>query len=155
MIPTCLLKDSLDLLEWLLPETIAWPDGLTTEPGCTSVSCLRSCTKDPVVGFADFYDHAAWIMCEANPDEAISSALSMAVDSPVRLAIMRKCVDRGMRTAHRICFAITLVNSMPLLVLAIIALWLLPSLLSIALALVQFGLSTAFAFVIYVHSRED
>lgn len=155
LIPTCLLKDTLDLLEWLLPESIAWPDGLTTEPGCTSAACLRSCTKDPVVGFANYNDHIAWIMCEANPDQAISSAIGMAVDSPIRLAIMRKCVDAGMRTAHRICFAITLVNSVPLLVIAVLALWALPSVLAFAVAMVQFVLSTAFAFIIFVHSRDD
>ena len=79
----------------------------------------------------------------------------MAVDSPIRMAILRKCVDASARAAQRVCFGITFVNSIPIFVLAAIALWMLPSVLSFATALVQFVLSSAFAFVIFVHSRDD
>jgi hypothetical protein len=155
LIPTCLLGDLFNLLDWVLPETVEWPDSLVTKPGCASVSCLRSCTDDPLVGFANYNDHAAWIMCEINRQWAIDTAFSMAGGNSIRMSILRKCMDVDMWSAQRICFSITLVNSMPLLVLASIALWMVPVACGAALSGIQFLVNLAFTFVLFVHSGQE
>jgi hypothetical protein len=152
LIPTCLLGDLFGLLDWLLPASVQWPDALVTRPGCAAVSCLRSCTDDPIVGFASYNDHAAWIMCEANREWAVDAALAMAVDNPIRMSVLRKCTDPNTLTAQRICFSITLVNSVPLILLGLLVLWLVPTVCSAALAGIQFLVSLAFTFVLFVHA---
>jgi hypothetical protein len=154
LIPTCLLRDLLDIVNWLLPESIQWPDSMVTQPNCKSISCMRSCTADQTVGFVNYNDHVAWIMCEANLKWAIDTALSMPMDSPVRMSILRKCVLPELLPAQRICFAITLVNSMPLLILFAAALWLLPSAVGLLIAGVQFAVGMMFTFVLFVHANE-
>ena len=155
LIPTCLLSDLFGLLDWLLPESVQWPDALVTRPGCASVSCLRSCTDDPIIGFASYNDHAAWIMCEANQEWAVNTALAMTVDNPIRMSVLRKCTDPSMQSAQRICFSITLVNSMPLIVLVFFVLWLLPTVCAAALAGIQFVVNLAFTFVLFVHAGHE
>jgi len=155
LVPSCLMRDLVGIAEALLPPSIQWPDALTTMPGCASVACMRSCTADPVVGFADYSDHLAWALCElGTPRWAIDAALtSMAADSPVRMSILRKCVLPDLASAQRICFAVTVVNSLPLLILAALALSLIPSLAAMAVSAVQCAINTLFALVLYVHTR--
>jgi hypothetical protein len=155
LIPTCLLGDIFNLVDWLLPESVEWPDALVTEPTCTSVRCMRSCTDDPLVGFASYNDHAAWIMCEANQAWAVDTALSMAGGNPIRMSILRKCTDPSLWEAQRICFTITLVNSMPLIVLIFLLLWLLPTVCTAALSGIQFVVNLAFTFVLFVHAGHE
>jgi hypothetical protein len=156
LIPTCLLSDLFDLVDWMLPASIQWPDALVTEPGCDSIRCMRSCTDDPLVGFASYNDHAAWIMCEANPTWAVDTALSsMAGGNPLRMAILRKCADPSTWSAQRVCFGITLVNSLPLIALFSLTLWLLPTVCTAALSGVQFAINTAFTLVLFVHAGHE
>ena len=157
LIPTCLFSDVYDLLNWLLPPAIVWPDELVTKPNCSSPECMRSCISDPVVGYKTWHDHAAWIMCEADDDWAISTAFTFSVQDPTRTSILRKCVVNtySMRSAQRICFAVTLINNAPLVAAGFLALWLLPSALAICTAALQFALNSAFMFLLYVHARED
>jgi len=154
MVPSCLLRDLLEIVDWLLPASIQWPPALVTSPGCTSVQCMRSCTADPVLGFANYNEHIAWSMCEADNQWAINTAMGMPSDSPIRMAILRKCVIPDMRQAQRICFAVTLVNSAPLLILVVIALWLLPSLLTIALAAIRCAVEALVYLFIFAHTGD-
>ena len=154
LIPTCLLRDLFEITNWLLPVSIQWPDSLVTQPNCMSVSCMRSCSTDQIVGFASYNDHIAWIMCETNLKWAIDTALSMSMDNTIRMSILRKCILPELIPAQRICFAITLVNSMPLLILFSIALWLLPSVLGLVIAGVQFTIGMIFTLVLFVHAHE-
>ena len=156
LLPTCMLSDAFGLVDWLLPSTVTWPAALATEPDCASAACLRSCVKDPMIGYSSFYDHIAWIMCEMNPSWAVNTAFALGTGDPVRMAVLRKCTDDSddMRAAQRICFGITFVNSIPLLFAASMALWLLPSLFGIAAAALQFAANLLFTFVLFVHSRE-
>jgi hypothetical protein len=156
LIPTCLLGDLFDLVDWMLPASVQWPDALVTEPGCDSIRCMRSCTDDPLVGFASYNDHAAWIMCEANPTWAVDTALSsMAGGNPLRMAILRKCPDPSTWSAQRVCFGITIVNSLPLIALFSLTLWLLPTACTAALSGVQFAINTAFTLVLFVHAGHE
>ena len=158
LVPVCLLPDLLDVAEWFFPATMSWPAPLVTVDGCQDRSCLRSCVDDPTVGYASMYDHAAWIMCEVmGSTQAVSMALtSMANGDPIRTAVLHKCVDASdpMRAAQRICFAVTVVNSLPIVLLAMAALWLLPSVLGIAVAVAQGAVNFFFTFILFVHSQE-
>jgi hypothetical protein len=58
----------------------------------------------------------------------------------------------SMRAAQRICFAVTIVRSAPLILLLLVALWLIPSAGAIGVAAAQFILNLMFTFVLYVHS---
>jgi hypothetical protein len=155
LIPTCLLRDLFDLLDWFLPESVEWPPSLVTRPGCTSVSCMRSCTDDPLVGFANYNDHAAWVMCEIHRQWAIDTAFSMAGGNAIRMSILRKCMDVDAWSAQRICFAITVVNSLPLLVLAFVVLWTVPVVCGVVLSGVQFVVNLAFTFVLFVNAGQE
>ena len=66
--------------------------------------------------------------------------------------------DRGvgfdMRQAQRICFAVTLVNSAPLLFLVAIAVWLLPSLLTMALAAIRCAVEALVYLFIFAHTGD-
>ena len=160
MVPTCALSDIIALVNWLLPTTIVWPAPLTLRPNCTSATCLRSCTQDANVGFASCYDHLAWLMCEVRgPQWATSTALSsLGTGSPLRIAVLRKCAldtSDAMRSAQRICFAITLVNSATLLLLVIAALWFAPTLMGMGTAALQFGINVMISFTIFVHTNEN
>jgi len=154
LVPSCLMRDLVDIADALLPSSLQWPAALTTTPGCASVACMRSCTADPAVGFADHNDHIAWAMCElTSPRWAIDTALtSMQPDSPIRMAILRKCVREDLAQAQRICFTLTLVNSLPLLILAVLALSLIPALFTLAISAVQCAANTLFALVLFVHT---
>ena len=158
LIPTCLLSDVFSLANRLLPSSIEWPDPMTTSPNCMSAACLRSCIDDPVVGYSSFYAHIAWIMCEMDHSWAVNTALTtLTQGDPVRMAVLMKCTDATdeMRAAQRICFVATIVNSLPILLLGLAALWIVPSVLSIVAAAAQSAVTLVFTFVLYVHSHED
>jgi hypothetical protein len=156
-IPTCLLSDVFSLIDWLLPPNVQWPDPLTTKPNCADASCLKSCTDDPVVGYNSFYAHAAWIMCEMDQKWALDTALALTQGDPVRTAVLVKCSDHTsqMRSAQRICFSMTIVNSLPLILLGLAALWIVPSVLSMVAAAAQSAVTLFFTFVLFVHSHEE
>ena len=154
MIPTCLLHDLFELVDYLLPDKIEWPEELVDYAGCRSPSCMRSCINDPVVGFKAWQDHLAWIMCEIDTTWSIDQATKYPRGDPFRASILRKCFISGdsMRSAQRICFAITIVRSAPIILLILLALWLIPSAGAIGLAAAQFVVNLMFTFVLFVHS---
>ena len=156
LLPTCFLSDLLGAIDQLLPPSIAWPAELTTSPNCTSVSCLRSCNDDPVLGFSTWYDHIAWALCEADEDWALGVAFARPVASPLRMSILRKCGANtaSMTSAQRICFSITAVKSVPILGVCLLALWLVPIIASALLAILQFVANLAFLFVLFVHAGD-
>ena len=57
-----------------------------------------------------------------------------------------------MRAAQRICFAVTIVRSLPFLFLVLLAMWLLPTAGMIGVAVAQFLFDILFTFVLFVHS---
>ena len=158
LIPVCLFSDAYAALDWLLPASIEWPSPLVNRTGCASVTCLKSCTHDPIVGYSSFYDHIAWIMCESNQPWASQTAFSfLNVGDSIRTAVLRKCtVDTSddMKAAQRICFSITLVNSLPLLLLPLLILWIVPSILMILSSIVSSVTNLAFVFVLFLHSHD-
>ena len=158
LVPVCMLPDLLDAAEWFFPANLTWPAPLVTVQGCQDKSCLKSCTDDFTVGYASMYDHAAWIMCEVlGPGSAVNTVLSsMANGDPIRTAVLRKCVDASdpMRAAQRICFAMTVVNSLPIVLLALVALWVLPSVLGAVMAVLQAAINVSFLLILFIHSGE-
>jgi hypothetical protein len=59
-----------------------------------------------------------------------------------------------MYAAQRVCFWLTLVHSVPYMIVLIGALWLIPSLLGILISSVQFLFSAFFAMFLFVHSSD-
>jgi hypothetical protein len=158
LIPTCALQDLLAILEYFIPESIEWPDALVTTPGCREVACMRSCVNEPYIGFASWRDHLAWAMCEIDSAWCNRVANSLALDDPLRTAIRNKYFFNGdnpesTRAARRICFAVTLANSLPLLLVGLLLLSLLPSVIGVCISVVQFVLNTLLSFVIFIHSQ--
>ena len=154
LIPTCLLRDMFDIITYLLPVELDWPEEIVDFHGCRSAACMRSCVSDMTVGFGAWQDHLAWIMCEVDEGWSVSQALTFPSSDPFRIAILRKCTvqTESMRSAQRICFAITLVRSMPFILLILLALWLIPTAGALGLAAGQFVVNILFTFVLYVHS---
>ena len=149
LVPTCAFRDVVSLLDNLLPARLDWPGPLTTRPNCTSVACLKSCTNDNIVGFSGWEDHVAWAMIELG-----ISYDSASLSSRLSTALVRKSIDAldpSMVSAQRICFAITVVNSVPVILSVSILLWLLPSLVAMAVAAVQFCANLLFTLVLFVH----
>ena len=154
LIPTCLLSDLFDIVDYILPTQLDWPEELVDYVGCRSTACMRSCINDPIVGFKAWQDHLAWIMCETDTGWSLGEAMRYPSGDPFRLAILRKCTvpTDSMRAAQRICFAVTIVRSAPLLLLILVAIWLIPSAGAIGMAAAQFIMNLMFTFVLYVHS---
>ena len=155
LIPVCALRDLLALLDLFLPESIVWPTALVSTPGCTDVSCIRSCTDDMDIGFASWQDHLAWIMCETDSKWCNKIANSLASNDPLKTAIRHKYFE-GMdpsstRAARRICFVATIANSMPSLMAVLLLLFLLPSAVGACVCGIQFASNTLISFVIFVH----
>jgi hypothetical protein len=154
LVPTCLLRDLFDVVDYILPQELEWPEALVDFNGCRSVSCMRSCISDTTVGFRAWQDHLAWIMCEINDSWSVDQALTYSSTDPFRLAILRKCTVQtdSMRAAQRICFAVTIVRSVPFILIILLAMWLLPTAGAIGVAAAQFVFNLLFTFVLYVHS---
>jgi hypothetical protein len=154
LIPTCLLRDLFDIIDYILPEKIEWPEELVDFAGCKSAHCMRSCVTDTTVGFRAWQDHLAWLMCEVDEGWSVDQALGFPSGDPFRLAILRKCTVQtdSMRGAQRICFAVTIVRSIPFMLLILIAVWLIPTAGAIGVAMAQAFVNLMFTFILYVHS---
>jgi hypothetical protein len=161
LVPVCLLQDVFDLVDWLLPSSIAWPRELETTEFCTSPACMRPCRTDPVVGFARWEDHVAWLVCEVDPKMGLNLASSITWDSltPLRTSLNAKCglwaESESMRGAQRVCWAITAVNSTPALLAIAAGMWLLPSLLGMVLAVAQFAVNAVVSMLLFSHSGAE
>ena len=159
LIPVCALRDLLTLLEYILPESIEWPNALVSIPGCKDISCMRSCVSELDIGFASWQDHLAWIMCEIDSSWCFRVSNTLSIDDPLRAAIRYK-YDKGIDpdstlAARRICFVVTLANSMPSLLIALLLLSLVPSAIGVCVTGFQFATNTLFSLVIFVHSERD
>jgi hypothetical protein len=154
LIPTCLLHDLFDIIDYILPTKLEWPEELVDFTGCHSADCMRSCVTDTTVGFRAWQDHMAWIMCEIDEGWSVAQALTFPSEDPFRLAILRKCTVQtdSMRASQRICFAVTVVRSIPFILLILIAMWLIPSAGIIGMAAAQSFVNLMFTFILYVHS---
>ena len=162
LIPACLLDDVVAAIEYVIPSSIEWPPELVTQPGCAAKECMRSCRADPVVGFNSPSDHLAWIICEVSPSAGTTLARTIndwTLLYPLQAALVQKCThwaeSESMRLAQRVCFAITLVNSAPIIIAIIVLMWLAPAVLGVAMGAVQFALNTLLALVLFVHSSRD
>ena len=157
LIPACMLEDMFDLFDWLLPSSIDWPPELVTREGCTAIHCMRSCRYDSVVGFASAEDHLAWAACEFDVGFRLASALpAWSFLDPLRASLHRKCalwgLSESMRYAQRTCWTVTVVNSTPILLLLLAALSLVPVVVGVAVAVVQFALTTVVSLLLFAHS---
>ena len=159
LIPVCALRDLLSLLDSILPEIIEWPTALVTTAKCREISCMRSCINEPDIGFASWYDHLAWIMCETDAKWCNKIAMSLASDDPLKEALGNKYLQGvdpdSTRAARGICFVVTLANSAPSFLTALFLLSLIPSLIGVCVSGAQFASNTIFSFVIYVHGNRD
>jgi hypothetical protein len=154
LIPTCLLHDLFDIVDYILPTKLEWPEELVDFAECNSADCMRSCVTDTTVGFKAWQDHMAWIMCEIDEGWSVKQALTFPSEDPFRLAILRKCTVQtdSMRASQRICFAVTVVRSVPFILIILIAIWLIPSAGAIGMAVAQSFVNLMFTFILYVHS---
>jgi hypothetical protein len=159
LVPVCALRDLIAILDYFIPEKIVWPEALLTQPGCTEVSCMKSCVADQHIGFVSWNDHLAWAMCELDLKWCIGVGNSLELTSPLKRAIAFKH-DQGddpasTRAARWICFMVTLANSVPVLLTVLLVLWVVPSLLSICISAFQFTANMLFTFVLFVHGNDD
>jgi hypothetical protein len=155
LVPTCLLEDVIALLELFIPDRIQWPDDLVTTVNCTQATCLRSCLSDPNVGFSSVADHFAWIACEFDPPYCAQLGATTSW-TYIKGSLVRKGslypVSASMRAAQRICFSVTVVNSVPLLIFFILLTSFLPVVTGIAAALWQYVCSMVVAVLLFVHA---
>jgi hypothetical protein len=157
LIPVCALRDLISVLDFVLPNSITWPDALVTTSGCNQVQCMRSCIHELDIGFASWYDHLAWVMCEVDSKWCFKIFNSLESTNPLKEAIRYKYPQgddpASTRAARGICFTVTLVNSTPILMLALIVLWFIPSAIGMCIAGVQFVITTLFSFILFVHEN--
>jgi hypothetical protein len=160
LVPVCALRDLIAILDYFIPESVVWPDALVQTPGCTEVSCMKSCVDGQHIGFLSWNDHAAWALCELLDSKAcLRIASRLAADSPLKKAIAYK-LDPGddpasTRAARWICFAVTLANSAPALLTLLLVLWVLPSALGVLVSILQFSANMLFTFVLFVHDGHE
>jgi len=155
MMPTCLLSDAIGVLQYVFPERLQWPDELTTTANCTHASCMRSCVSDAAVGFSSIADHVAWTLCEIDADYCVqlgTTTTIQALRDPLVRKGMMHAVSQSMRTSQRICFAITLVYSFPMLLVVSLATSFLPVVVGIAASVAQFVFTMVVTMLIFVHS---
>jgi hypothetical protein len=142
-------------LELFIPDRIQWPDDLVTTVNCTQATCLRSCLSDPNVGFSSVADHFAWIACEFDPPYCAQLGATTSW-TYIKGSLVRKGslypVSASMRAAQRICFSVTVVNSVPLLIFFILLTSFLPVVTGIAAALWQYVCSMVVAVLLFVHA---
>jgi ABC-type multidrug transport system permease subunit len=107
------------------------------------------------IGFASWQDHVAWIMCEFDSKWCNKVANSLVPNDPLKTAIRYKYYEgedpSSTRAARRICFVVTLANSVPSLIAVMLLLSLLPSAVAVCVSGIQFVSNTLFSFVIFVH----
>jgi hypothetical protein len=120
---------------------------------------MRSCIDEADIGFASWHDHLAWIMCEVDSKWCNKVALSLASDDPLKKAIGFKHYPGedpvSTRNARGICFVVTLANSVPAFLVALLVLSLIPSVVGLCVSGAQFACNTLFSFVIFVHVNRD
>ncbi|EKX31745.1 hypothetical protein GUITHDRAFT_149095 [Guillardia theta CCMP2712] len=82
MIPTCLLEDLVNVLNFFFPATIQFPDSLQASPGCLSnahnsterAACILSCSQQPF-DYVSWEAEISWWTC------LVSTGLCRSVDS--------------------------------------------------------------------------
>jgi hypothetical protein len=95
LVPTCIADELLDVLQKLLPVSLAWPTQLQRWPGCldgtqnpsfpsiapASKDCFVSCTSPPF-SFRTWEDSAAWLLCEVGlcSSDLVTNTWQPAVD---------------------------------------------------------------------------
>ena len=155
LVPTCLLEDIISIVDRLIPDKIQWPDELVTTTNCTQASCLRSCLSDPNVGFNSVADHFAWIVCEIDPPYCAQLGATTSW-TYIKASLVRKGVlypvSASMRAAQRICFSVTIVNSIPLLLFFSLLTSFLPVVVGICSALWQYAFSMVVTVFMFVHA---
>ena len=128
MVPTCLMRDVLDLLSWLCPYEMVPPAELLISKDCLGDpardSCLRQCSAQPM-GFEDWRDTFAHGACYT------SSACTILADvignlDPLsdKLRYRARLLDTAspsLVSACNFCFVVTFVNLVPVLVLIVVA----------------------------------
>jgi hypothetical protein len=159
LVPVCALRDLINILEYFIPEKVVWPAALTTFPKCTEVACMKSCVADQHIGFVSWHDHVAWLMCEIDDKWCARTANHLEPTSLLRKAIAYK-YDLGddpasTRAARWICFAVTMANSIPIILTLFLVLWVAPSVLSMCITAAQFSANMLFTFVLFVHSSDS
>jgi hypothetical protein len=155
LVPTCLLEDVATVLDLFIPDRIQWPEDLVTTVNCTQPHCLRSCLSDPNVGFSSIADHLAWIVCEIDPPYCAQLG-DTTTWMYIKGSLIRKGslhpVSASMRAAQRICFSVTVVNSIPLLLFFSLLTSFLPVVTGIVSALWQYVCSIVVAVLMFVHA---
>ena len=165
MIPSCLGNEILEFLNMVIPDKLSWPQSLQKIPNCAedaSISaseCIVTCEQVPFV-YLDWTEPLAWVFCDVAIDACIATekwlsasawvqgistlkSLSEALD---RSAIVLQGTDDDMKTAFRLCAALTSWKTVPILLLCGLGVYALPMLLLVPfqlfISLLQLGVST-------------
>jgi hypothetical protein len=155
LVPTCLLEDVKNLLEYFFPENMQWPDELTTMANCSQVSCMRSCVSDANVGFSSIADHAAWALCEVDQSycKQLGTTTSIqALKGPLTHKGSLYGISQSMRNSQRICFLVTMVHSFPMRLVLTIVTSFLPAAVGVVFSVAQYVVTMVITLLIFVHS---
>jgi hypothetical protein len=172
MLPSCLIRDLLNVTEFFLPERFVYPPELLISPTCVnSTSCYLDCSSG-YFNYDNWQDHAAWILCETSTQlctavaDAIkpvngTSAYLASLFEPMAQAIRSKRIYfydtqtyRTMIHAQRICFIVTLAQSLPIFVLVTLALLVLPIVLTVLVSSIVFFIQALVGVLLFIHTND-
>lgn len=177
LVPTCFADDMATSLETWLQPSIAWPDDLQRWPGCVdgrsppnpnllatatpgTSSCFLDCKEAPF-NFKTWEDNLAWALCRVGPCTPLADWIDsmwqpLVSESPwwglgrLRDAIRVKAsIDSS---AQWVCWGLTLVNVVPILLLAVGVVALLLMAAAVPFILAQWALSTLVSVILFTHA---
>ena len=160
MVPSCLFDDLLTVLKIVLPAQISPPSSLLISPDCLQTdqaSCLIKCS-DPPVSFSDWRDTLAYGICTTSDSACTSLAAVIGTIDPLAAKLNATKALLATTTAldaHDFCFWITLVNLVPVLILALLALTFAGALIYIPCSLAPKLISLAISSLLHLHWDDD
>ena len=128
MVPTCLMRDVLEVLYWVCPYSIVPPAELLVSKDClddpTQTSCLRECSAPPM-SFVDWRDTFAHGACYLSPSACTALADIVGSWDPLSDRLRQRALLLGtagpsLVSAWNFCFTVTFVNLVPVLVLLVV-----------------------------------
>jgi hypothetical protein len=165
MIPSCLGDEILEFLKMIIPEKLSWPQSLQKIPNCvedSSISaseCIVTCEQIPFV-YLDWTEPLAWAFCDVSIDACIATdkwlsasvwvqgipTLKSLSDALGRSATVIQGTDDDMKTAFRMCAALTSWKTVPVLLIGGLGVYALPMVIllpfQLFISLLQLGVGT-------------
>ena len=183
LVPTCLANDVASSLQTWLQPSFAWPADLQRWPGCTdgrpplnydgsvntallatatpaTSSCFNDCKEAPF-NFKTWEDNLAFMLCAAAPCQPVADWVDstwqpLVSDSPWwGLTRLRDAIRTHPEPsqAQWFCWGITLVNIVPILLLATGVISLLVAALAVPFALAQWAVNTVVNVIVFTHAQ--